>query len=428
MIKVWEKSRRIGATYAQSYEDVFDMLNARYPAVWFSSADESAAKEYMRYCRQWAEIFCLARPDIKFLETKDASGLLRITFSNGKRITALTSNPKGFRSKGGKVVLDEFAHHDQDTEMWKAAKPATAWGYPIRILSTHNGKQCLFYRFIEEIQSGKLPWKLHKTTIYDAVQQKLVDAMQGKRVSKETRNEWLEELRKNCFDDTVWNEEFCCIPVDEVTAFLSYDLIRSCEDETLSVDGAIEGCKELFMGIDIGRKNDLTVLFIIERVGDVYRTRQIKTMHNSKFDDQKKVIFDIIKRGSLLRGCIDGTGIGMNIAEDCYEEFGSEKIDVITFNPAKKEQMAYLLRRNLENQTLIIPSDPTLRDDLHSIKKMITNFGNTRFDAAHAQTGSHADRFWAAALALMAADSVRLPSLPVSRNSKPRSRAVKGYT
>ena len=48
-VKIWEKSRRIGATYVQSYEDVRDCVKRIVPAVWFSSADESAAREYMRY-------------------------------------------------------------------------------------------------------------------------------------------------------------------------------------------------------------------------------------------------------------------------------------------------------------------------------------------------------------------------------------------
>ena len=56
-IKIWEKSRRIGATYVQSYEDVRDCVNRQVPAVWFSSADESAAKEYIDYCEQWVKLF-----------------------------------------------------------------------------------------------------------------------------------------------------------------------------------------------------------------------------------------------------------------------------------------------------------------------------------------------------------------------------------
>jgi len=83
------------------------------------------------------------------------------------------------------AVLDEFAHHDQAIELWKAAKPVTVWGYPIRILSTHNGQQSLFYKLIEEVKSGKLNWNLHTTTIYTAVEQGLVDAIYGEKVSEE---------------------------------------------------------------------------------------------------------------------------------------------------------------------------------------------------------------------------------------------------
>ena len=42
-IKIWEKSRRRGATYVQSFEDEQDCLNKKVPAVRFASDDESAA-------------------------------------------------------------------------------------------------------------------------------------------------------------------------------------------------------------------------------------------------------------------------------------------------------------------------------------------------------------------------------------------------
>ena len=36
-IKIWEKSRRIGATYVQSFEDVQDCINKRVPYITNSS-------------------------------------------------------------------------------------------------------------------------------------------------------------------------------------------------------------------------------------------------------------------------------------------------------------------------------------------------------------------------------------------------------
>jgi phage FluMu gp28-like protein len=97
-----------------------------------------------------------------------------IEFANGTKIHALSSNPKALRSKGGKVVLDEFAHHDEPEKMWSAARPVITWGFPLRILSTHNGKSCKFYKFVDAAKKGRLRWSYYTVDIYRAVEEGLV--------------------------------------------------------------------------------------------------------------------------------------------------------------------------------------------------------------------------------------------------------------
>ena len=92
-VKIWEKSRRIGATYVQSYEDVRDCVYKRVPAVWFSSADESAAREYIDYCEQWVKLFDAAAKsmgEVILDDEKDIKAYV-IEFKNGCRINALSS-------------------------------------------------------------------------------------------------------------------------------------------------------------------------------------------------------------------------------------------------------------------------------------------------------------------------------------------------
>ena len=192
-VKIWEKSRRIGATYVQSYEDVRDCVKRIVPAVWFSSADESAAREYIDYCKQWATLFNIAAKDLgeQVLDKEKDIKAYVIQFSNGTKIHALSSNPKGFRSKGGKVVLDEFAFHNNPAELWKAARPCITWGYPLRILSTHNGQSCLYYKFLDQVERGKLKWSHHKTPIQLAVAEGLVDKIFGRKTTKAEQEEWL---------------------------------------------------------------------------------------------------------------------------------------------------------------------------------------------------------------------------------------------
>ena len=406
-IKVWEKSRRIGATYVQAYEDVRDVVSGHVPAVWFSSADESAAKEYILYCSQWTKFFDKSARDLGelVLESDKSIKSFAIEFANGSRINALSSNPKAFRSKGGKVVLDEFAFHNDAVALWKAAKPVITWGFPLRILSTHRGKQSLFYKFVESIKSGKLNWSLHTTTIFDAVEQGLVDKIYKRKTTKKEKEEWLKEQEENSFDRSTWLEEYCCVPVDETTAFLSYEQIFSIErDDILDSSGSfLASHNNLFIGVDIGRKKDLTVIWIAEEIEKFLFTRKIIELERTPFKQQREILFAYLSLPNFRRACIDATGLGMQLAEDAQDRFGKYRVEPITFTGKTKEELAYNLLRLVEDKQIFIPPDKNIREDLHSVRKITTASNNIRFDVQHSEATGHADRFWALALCCYAA-------------------------
>lgn len=408
-IKVWEKSRRIGATYVQAYEDVRDVVLGNVPAVWFSSADESAAKEYILYCAQWAKLFDKGAKDLgeQILESDKAIKTFTVEFTNGKRINALSSNPKAFRSKGGKVVLDEFAFHNDSVALWKAAKPVITWGYPLRILSTHKGKQSLFYKFVESIKSGKLIWSLHSTTIFDAVEQGLVDKIYKRKTTKQERKDWLSEQEENSFDQTTWLEEYCCTPVDEATAFLSYEQIFSIERDGILDDVTLCLSKgeqsNFYIGVDIGRKKDLTVIWIAEEVEKFLFTRKVIELERTPFKSQKEILFNYLSLPGFRRACIDATGLGMQLAEEAQDKFGRYRVEPITFTGKVKEELAYSLLRMVEDRQVFIPPDKNIREDLHSVRKITTASNNIRFDVQQSDVSGHADRFWSLALCCYAA-------------------------
>ena len=434
-IKIWEKSRRIGATYVQSYEDVRDCLRKKVPAVWFSSADESAAREYIYYCAKWAKAFNMAARqfDSEILEDERKIKTFTIEFADGRRINALSSNPKSFRSKGGKVVLDEFAWHDRPDEMWAAARPVITWGYPLRILSTHNGKSGRYYRFVEDVKKGVLNWSLHTTTIWDAVNDGLVDKIMGRPTSRAERERWVDDLHKSCGDENTWLQEYMCVPVDEASAFLTYDLITLCEsDDVLLPQNAwpfidlIKG--DLYLGMDIARKKHLSVIYLLEKLGRQKYTRAIKLLRKTKFKVQRQVLFSVLKHPKLRRACIDATGLGMQLAEEAQDAFGKYRVEAVNFSGSVKEELAYTVLRNFEDRQVEIPPDPELREDLHSVRKIVTVAGNIRFDVSRSDTDGHADRFWALGLALHAAENKNnAPLQPVSRKKRLSYQMLKGY-
>ncbi len=404
-IKIWEKSRRIGATYVQSYEDVRDCINKSVPAVWFSSADESAAKEYIDYCEQWVKLFHSTAKRIGEViidNEKDIKALV-IEFSNGTKIHALSSNPKAFRSKGGKVVLDEFAFHNNADELWKAARPCITWGYPLRILSTHNGQNCLYYRFLDQIQKGQLKWSHHKTPIQLAVEEGLVDRIYKRETSAQEREAWIKNEQENCFNEYTWLQEYCCIAVDETSAFLPYDLITSCELDDI-LKSLFEIQHDFYVGVDVGRKKDLTVIWVLEKIENIKYTRKVIELAQMPFCKQEEILHEILSHKFFRRNCQDNTGIGMQMAENAQYKFGKFRVEGITFTNKIKEELAYNLRTEFENKTVFIPKRHEIREDLHSIRRLTTSAGNIRFDAERSDNG-HADRFWALALALHAVNN-----------------------
>ncbi|MBI5727382.1 MAG: hypothetical protein HY965_05990 [Ignavibacteriales bacterium] len=432
-VKVWEKSRRIGATFVQSYEDVSDIMQGKYPAVWFSSADESAAREYIQYCQIWVNLFTRARSQNELiLKENKRAGQLQLQFANGGRITALSSNPKAFRSKGGKVVIDEFAHHEDDEGLWKAAKPAVTWGFPLRVLSTHNGKQSLFYRFTEKIRNGELPWALHTTTIHQAVTDGLVNRILKKDADTTETQAWLDELRKSCYSDIIWNEEFCCIPVDEATALLPYKVLEACvENECAPAERfafySNPPCEEpIFIGVDIGRKHDATIMYgFTPRDGKLITTLLIR-MQNKPFTEQKQELRALLAMPQVRHCVIDATGMGMALAEEARQEFGKHKVTSLNFTPAVKEELAYLITSSFEERKLVIPHQQELLTDLHSVRRYVTGAGNVAYEAARTSAG-HGDVFWALAMALMAVKTqVATPSI-CSGGRKKSAKLLRGF-
>lgn len=438
-IKIWEKSRRIGATYVQSYEDVDDCLSGAVPAVWFSSSDETAAVEYIKYCAMWAKVFSVAAEpseEIVFDDDKKAIKIQVIDFANGSRINALTSNPNAFRSKGGKVVLDEFAHHKNAYEMWEAASPAATWGYPIRILSTHKGKSSLFFEMVQDAE--KNGYSLHTTTIHAAVEQGLADKICKKKLTPDEREEWKEKIKKRCVRISVWNQEYECKAGDDAEAWLTYgQIVKATNKSCIHAIGAtptevkswISPRTLLYLGMDVARSKHLSIIWVLAVDADFHMTLAIVEMQNTKFHVQQEVLFSFLEIPQMQRACIDATGLGMNLAENAVLAFG-EKVEAVTFSNAMNNRLAQGLYLKFEDGHIAIPPGDIIRDDLHSVKRLVSDKGSIRFDQDKnnkEKTDGHADRFWALALAVHAANSSPTPFTPKSGRKREMSKSMKGY-
>lgn len=434
--KILEKSRRIGGTYMQSYEDVRDLIQMKdLPKVFFSSADMTAAAEYIDYCAKWAKVFNIAaqHKGLELLDEEKDIKTYTVEFSNGKKIHALSSNPKAFRSKGGKLVLDEFAWHDNPDKMWAAARPITTWGYPVRILSTHAGINSKFNRFIKSIKSGKMKWALHSVPIQRAVADGLADKILRKTLTAEEREAWLQEEREAVADENSWLQEYCCIPTDENSAFLTYEMLFAIEREGLHKNlGEVTG--DLFLGYDVARRSHGSIIYVLEQLGHLLFARARHDLSGKTFKEQKQVLFPLLEHPKMRRACIDETGIGMQMAEEAQEEFGKFKVEAVNFAGSNvKNDLAYGLYTEVEDKTIFVEPSEVARESLHSVRKIVTAAGNIRFDAVATEKSGHGDDFWALALARSACRSgqggdPRVDSEPMDDESERMQAFVESFS
>lgn len=430
-IKICEKSRRVGLTYVQAFEDVVDAgVYGKYD-VWFSSNNETNAREYIDYCKKFAKVLSAALEVAggEVLLDDEGANTFVLRFKNGKRITGLSSSPNQLHGKGGKIVLDEFVRRDNELEVWEAASPAAlVWGYPIRIISTHRGKQSVFYSFIKRLERGELTWSHHKTTIVKAVRQGLAaKSLHKKECSQEEQDAFIAKIRDSVADESIWAQQFMCEPCDENETFIPWPLMEAAGRAELLPFKELKTCRELYAGLDVGRTTNFSLLWILEKVSaSLLMTRYLLAIQGDDFPTQDRKLSEALQElPNLRRLCIDATGMGIGLTDYLQEQWGRARVEGVTFTAGTKEVMAFRLKKQLEDQSFLIPRDREIFEDFQLVKQTITASGNIRLSAG-TKNDSHADRFWGAALALEAASTEIYvpPAVHVAKITHQRSARI----
>ena len=475
-VSVAEKGRRIGWTYASAFRAVDRRLRLG-TSLFYTSADLTAAREFVEECCRWARAFQAAADDCGEAVV-DEAGMTAfvVRFANGARIVAGSSNPKFFRGKGGDVDADEFAFHAQPRELYKAMQPAALiWGHQLRLWSTHNGAGSFFHRIVQQASNGgaigaaaakgqaaagcagaagetshadgiaptgdatpitNQRVAAHRVTLIDAVNQGLVERIRGSaEVDLTARREFVEEIRASCPDEASWQEEYLCEPAADGSALLGYATIAGCEAANLHLadvealagdtsagsagdrgggsSGGGSSGGPLYAGFDVGRRQDRSVLWVVERVGDVLWTRCVRVMGDAPFAAQEQLLDRLMQSRRVKRLCVDSTGIGLMLAERLRNRYG-HRVEPVHFTAAVKAELAMPLVRLFQGRLVRVPADAAVREDLHKVRRTVTAAHHVRL-AAPRDADGHADRFWALALACHAAEqspSVPSPSIP----------------
>jgi phage FluMu gp28-like protein len=154
----------------------------------------------------------------------------------------------------------------------------------------------------------------------------------------------------------------------------------------------------LFLGFDVARHRDASVIFLIGQL-DNGKKRSVAEieMLNTPFRIQKQNMRRILNELPVVRGTMDRSGLGMQLCEELQEEFGETRLEGMDFTPSNKELLAVGVKKGLENREFLLQNDKKFQRQVHSIKRIGGTGKIMRYDSQRDSNG-HADSFWAWAL------------------------------
>lgn len=392
--KIGMFARQTGKTFTTTLELTLDCLEAEaqgHRARWvILSRGERQAKEAMdegvkRHGQALGAAIRASEFDFRGAEGNYRA--LEVEWPNGSRITALPANPDTARGYSAGVFLDEFAIHKDSREIWKALFPVISAGHKLRITSTPRGKGNKFYELMTDPELAST-WSRHVVDIHTAVAEGLPRDV--------------EELRRGIADPDGWAQEFELQWIDEASAWLPYDLINAVEDDQAGEpEGYLGG--PCYLGMDFAARGDLSVIWCLERVGDVLWDRELVVMRRAPFSEQLAEFDRLMRRYRVERAALDQTGMGESPTQELQARWGATRVAGVLFTAAAKLDMATTLKQRMEDRRLRLRhGDAALRADLHSVERVAGATGIPRL-VAEREAGSHADRFWGLALAVSAA-------------------------
>jgi len=472
-LKIAEKSRRTGLTWAEAADDALIASLAKKDGgsdVFYIGSNKEMAREFIDAVAMWAKAFNYAAGEIQEEVLRDENKDILtyvIYFASGFKVKALSSNPKNLRGMQGVVVIDEAAFHEYLAEVLKAALALTMWGAKVRLISSHNGADNLFNELILDSRAGKKRYSVHTITLDDACAEGLYQRIC--QVSKqvwtiEKEAEWKENLLNDTATKEDAEEEYYCVPKNGSGLWLSRALIeRQMSEKTPVVrfeakDGfslvpestrykEMEDWSEKtlapilqnlspnllhFFGEDFARSGDMTSFVILAQQQNLTKQVQfIVELGNMPYKQQEQIVLFILKRlPRFSGGAFDARGNGGYLAESARDAFGS-LIDCVQLSEKWYREHTAPFKAALEDGELeSIPKDADILADLRSFQvvKGVPRIPDKRAKSADGKSKRHGDT--AIALLLAHYASRQLIQLPVKAHSrKPRAsrKMTQGY-
>jgi len=375
-LKIAEKGRRTGITYAEALDDTIVAASARDAGgdnVFYIGDTKEKGLEFIRYVGHFAQIVAKELAEIEEFLFKDERedgtskdiAAYRVRFASGFQIVALSSRPANIRGLQGIVVVDEAAFHQDVSAVLDAVNALLIWGGKIRVISTHNGQDNAFNTLIEDTRKGLYAYKIHHIPFSLAVKNGLYERVclvRGWTPSAEGKQKWLDKITGSYGARTeARDEELEVIPRKSSGAYFPRTLVQRAQiagvpvlkwskpegwyldDNRLAETkqwvklelapllAAFDPKKRHVFGQDFGRDGDLSVILVSQQDRPAVWSPALQIeLRRIPFDVQQYILFAMVDMLPLFkRGALDARGNGQSHAEAAQQKFGAERIECI---------------------------------------------------------------------------------------------------
>ena len=448
-VKLWEKSRRIGASYSEAAASVLEAAKSREAggqSSFYLSYNKEMTQQFVKDSALWAKKFNAVAGEMEeFIlrdEDKDIT-VYRIRFASGFDILGLPSEPRSLRSKQGRVIIDEAGFVDDLPELMKAAMALLMWGGSVRVMSTHNGEDNPFNELIQDVRAGRKKYNVHRTTLDDALSDglyKTICRTTGQIWTREKEEAWRAGLIADYGDGA--DEELFCIPTKSSGAYLTRPLIESCMEPGVPVlrwtppakdfvDWPLEQAEKAtrewldehvgpllaalpqerkhYFGQDFGRSGDLSIVWpATEEVNLDLTTPFVLELFNCPHRTQEQILFYIVDRlPQFSGGALDARGNGSALAESARQKYGPSYIAEVMISEGWYREIMPKLKARFEDRTMTAPKDEGILSDLRSLRVVrgVARVPETRSKDAHG-TKCHGDAAVGLAMLLYAVETM----------------------
>ena len=408
-VKVVEKSRRIGLTWAQALDDVLKASTSGRDGmdVLYISFNQDMTREYIDTCAEWAKKLQIVAGKVNEDIFRDGDEreikAFRIDFASGHKILALSNRPSNLRGKQGRVIIDEAAFVEDLPELLKAALALLMWGGQVIIISTHDGAENPFNELIQDVRAGNLPYSLHRITLDDALSAGLY-----RRICRVTKQDWTPEAEEAWRADLIKtygdgaDEELFCIPRQSSGAYLTTSMIEACMEaapvltwtppaddfvdwplpvaERYTKGWMAEQLEPLlsglpkdrahFCGVDFGRSGDLSVFWPATEEKDLRLVPPfVLELRNCPHRTQQQILFAVLDALPRFSGVsLDARGNGSALAEAARQQYGLGRVREVMISEGWYRETMPLLKAGIEDKTLLLPRDAGILSDFRSLR------------------------------------------------------------